>query len=186
MPAPQPNPLVDINNARNMPREGHPDMIRDFSRLQAEVNTLSVSNLALAQRIMRMREVLRMANDMLAGLGIGDKSPIRLEIADILSNVAMSHPHKPEERCSLTGNGICDAIRDASADGLICWLEKRGYGWSLDHTGNLIEARIWQWPNVIGRYRPNTVEPLADMLRGAMRTMTRDQLCKTNAERSNG
>jgi hypothetical protein len=84
------------------------------------------------------------------------------------------------ERCSLTGNGICDAIRDASADGLICWLEKRGYGWSLDHTGRLIEARIWDWPNVIGRYRPNTVEPLADMLRGAMRTMTREQLCKTN------
>jgi hypothetical protein len=86
------------------------------------------------------------------------------------------------ERCSLTGNGICDALRDASADGLICWLEKRGYGWSLDHTGRLIEARIWDWPNVIGRYRPNTVEPLADMLRGAMRTMTREQLCKTNAK----
>jgi hypothetical protein len=88
----------------------------------------------------------------------------------------------PAERCYLTGNGICDAIREASADGLICWLEKRGYGWSLDHTGNLIEARIWQWPNVVGRYRPNRVEPLADMLRGAMRTMTRQQLCKTNVK----
>ena len=88
----------------------------------------------------------------------------------------------PAERCTITGSGICDALRDASADGLICWLEKRGYGWSLDHTGNLIEARIWQWPNVVGRYRPNTVEPLADMLRGAMRTMTREQLCKTNSQ----
>ena len=69
-----------------------------------------------------------------------------------------------------------------SADSLVCWIEKRGYGWSLDHTGRLIEARIWDWPNVIGRYRPNTVEPLADMLRGAMRTMTREQLCKTNVK----
>jgi hypothetical protein len=87
----------------------------------------------------------------------------------------------PAERCSLTGSGICDALRDASADGLICWLEKRGYGWSLDHTGRMIEARIWDWPVVIGRYRPNAVEPLADMLRGAMRTMTREQLRKTNS-----
>ena len=79
------NPLRDINNARNLPR--NPDIIRDFSRLQADVNTLSVSNLAFAQRIMRMHAALRKANNMLAGLGIGDKSPLRLEIADILSNV---------------------------------------------------------------------------------------------------
>ena len=78
------NPLRDINNARNLPRD--PDIIRGFSRLQEEVNTLSVSNLAFAQRIMRMHEALRKANSMLAGLGIGDKSPLRLEIADILSD----------------------------------------------------------------------------------------------------
>ena len=97
-----------------------------------------------------------------------------------LAAISCSSFCHPAEKCSLTGTGICDALRDASADGLICWLENRGYGWSLDHTGRMIEARIWDWPNVIGRYRPHTVEPLADMLRGAMRTMTREQLCKTN------
>lgn len=53
-------------------------------------------------------------------------------------------------------------------DGLIADLEERGLGWSLDHTGNLIESRIWDWPNVIGRYRPTTVEPLSGMLSKAM------------------
>lgn len=56
----------------------------------------------------------------------------------------------------------------ATADDLINKLESRGLGWSLDHTGRIIEARIWDWPHVIGRYRPNEVEPLAYMLSKAM------------------
>ena len=56
----------------------------------------------------------------------------------------------------------------SEADQLIADLEARGLGWSLDHTGHLIEVRIWDWPNVIGRYRPATVEPLAKMLVEAM------------------
>jgi hypothetical protein len=79
----------------------------------------------------------------------------------------------------MTSSGICDALRDAPADELIQWLEARGFGWSLDHTGHLIEARIWDWPIVVGRYRPTKVEPLANMLRGAMRTMTVEQLSRT-------
>lgn len=54
-------------------------------------------------------------------------------------------------------------------DDLIKDLESRGLGWSLDHTGTLIEARVWDWPNVIGRYRPVTTEPVADMLWTAMK-----------------
>ena len=57
---------------------------------------------------------------------------------------------------------------NATADELIAGLEEAGLGWSLDHTGRLIEARVWDWPDVIGRYRPNAVEPLATMLRGAI------------------
>ena len=53
-------------------------------------------------------------------------------------------------------------------DALIADLESRGLGWSLDHTGRLIEARIWDWPNVIGRYRPDTTEPLLTMLSTAL------------------
>lgn len=59
-------------------------------------------------------------------------------------------------------------LSEMSADELIQWLEARGFGWSLDHTGHLIEARIWDWPTVVGRYRPAKVEPLADMLRCAI------------------
>jgi hypothetical protein len=55
-----------------------------------------------------------------------------------------------------------------SADALISDLESRGIGWSLDHTGRLIEARVWDWPHVIGRYRPHKTEPLAHMLAQAM------------------
>ena len=51
-----------------------------------------------------------------------------------------------------------------TADDIIADLESRGLGWSLDHTGRLIEARIWDWPTVIARYRPHAVEPLAQML----------------------
>jgi len=54
-----------------------------------------------------------------------------------------------------------------TADEIIADLESRGLGWSLDHTGTLIEARVWDWPNVIARYRPATVEPLAKMLSAA-------------------
>lgn len=53
-------------------------------------------------------------------------------------------------------------------DHIISILESRGLGWSLDHTGHMIEARIWKWPTVIGRYRPAQVEPLARMLAAAM------------------
>lgn len=88
----------------------------------------------------------------------------------------------PEEKCTMTSGGICDALRDASADELIQWLELRGFGWSLDHTGHMIEARVWDWPNVIGRHRPSKVEPLADMLRGAMRTMEPRWLSKIPAK----
>jgi hypothetical protein len=56
----------------------------------------------------------------------------------------------------------------ATVDELIQELENRGLGWSLDNTGRLIEARVWDWPNVIARYRPNSVEPLAKMLAEAM------------------
>lgn len=62
-------------------------------------------------------------------------------------------------------------VRDSApptVDMLIADLEARGLGWSLDHTGGLVEARVWDWPNVIGRYRPNTVEPLVEMLAAAM------------------
>jgi len=55
-----------------------------------------------------------------------------------------------------------------TADGIVAKLEAMGLGWSLDHCGNLIEARIWRWPNVIGRYRPTKVEPLAAMLLKAL------------------
>jgi Lar family restriction alleviation protein len=51
-----------------------------------------------------------------------------------------------------------------TADDIIADLESRGLGWSLDHTGRLIEARVWDWPTVIARYRPHAVEPLAKML----------------------
>jgi hypothetical protein len=51
-----------------------------------------------------------------------------------------------------------------TADDIIADLESRGLGWSLDHTGTIIEARVWDWPTVIARYRPATVEPLAKML----------------------
>lgn len=58
--------------------------------------------------------------------------------------------------------------KDLTADEIIQVLEGAGYGWSLDHTGHMVEARIWNWPWVVGRYRPGQVEPLADMLRAAI------------------
>jgi hypothetical protein len=67
-------------------------------------------------------------------------------------------------------------LPEMSADELIQWLEARGFGWSLDHTGHMIEARIWVWPSVVARYRPAKVEPLARMIRAAMLGMTKEQL----------
>lgn len=61
-----------------------------------------------------------------------------------------------------------EAHGSATVDALIADLESRGLGWSLDNTGRLIEARVWDWPYVIGRYRPNATEPLAKMLSKAM------------------
>jgi hypothetical protein len=68
-------------------------------------------------------------------------------------------------------------MKTPPVDALIRWLESQRLGWSLDHAGwNLIEARIWRWPYVIGRYRPTEPfrghaigqpvfsEPLAAML----------------------
>lgn len=51
-----------------------------------------------------------------------------------------------------------------TADYMIGKCENLKLGWSLDHTGGLIEARIWNWPTVIGRYRPVQIEPLPKML----------------------
>lgn len=54
-----------------------------------------------------------------------------------------------------------------AVDEIIEDLEAHGLGWSLDHTANLIECRIWDWPEVVGRYRPDKVEPLVQMLQRA-------------------
>jgi len=62
-----------------------------------------------------------------------------------------------------------DMPSDMTADRIIAYCEQFGLGWSLDHTGRLIEARIWNWPDVVGRYRPHKVEPLAIMLWMALR-----------------
>lgn len=52
-------------------------------------------------------------------------------------------------------------------DDLIRQIEARGYQWDVSNTARIIEARIWKWPNVVGRYRPNTLEPIEDMLKKA-------------------
>ena len=59
-------------------------------------------------------------------------------------------------------------MKKDEVDQIIEILESRGLGWSLDHTGHMIEARIWDWPTVIGRHRPAQVEPLARMLAAAL------------------
>jgi hypothetical protein len=59
-------------------------------------------------------------------------------------------------------------------DELIVDLESRGLGWSLDHNGGLIEARIWHWPYVIGRYRPSLMAPLVEMMQGALQQVDLD------------
>ena len=82
---------------------------------------------------------------------------------DTLSN------KNPEQHADESGSSApsCSTAW-CEVDEIIEVLEKHGLGWSLDHTGRLIEARIWDWPNVVGRYRPNKVEPLVHMLQTAM------------------
>ena len=64
----------------------------------------------------------------------------------------------------LDGNECLNCL---SVDALIEALEKEGFGFSLDHTGCLYEARVWKWPHVVGRYRPEKQEPLLHMLQQA-------------------
>lgn len=68
----------------------------------------------------------------------------------------------------MTDDGV-DRITRKTTDELIADLESRGLGWSLDHTGRLIEARVWEWPICIGRHRPEGVIPLQDMLAEAIK-----------------
>lgn len=51
-----------------------------------------------------------------------------------------------------------------SVDQLIAALEEVGLQWDIGHTGGNIEARVWDWPSVIGRFRSNDVIDLGDML----------------------
>jgi hypothetical protein len=60
---------------------------------------------------------------------------------------------------------------NATAEQIIAELEADGFGWDISHTGRLRECRIWKWPTVVGRYRPQQAEPLASMLRGALADM---------------
>jgi hypothetical protein len=68
--------------------------------------------------------------------------------------------------------------RDGNSDNvdrLVKELESRGLGWDLGNQGRLIEARVWDWPYVIGRYRPAKVEPLSKMLATAMQEVDWDK-----------
>ena len=47
-------------------------------------------------------------------------------------------------------------------------LEAHGLSWDIGHQPRLIEARVWHWPHVIGRYRAEKIEPVATMLAKAM------------------
>lgn len=60
------------------------------------------------------------------------------------------------------------AYEDDDVDKLVRVLEKRGLGWDVGNQGRLIEVRIWDWPYVVARYRPNKVERMAKMLAEAM------------------
>lgn len=71
-------------------------------------------------------------------------------------------------------------MNNESADYLLIELEERGLGWSLDSTGRVIEARIWKWPEVIGRYRPDKLEPLSYMISQAMNGIDWTEYPKTN------
>lgn len=63
----------------------------------------------------------------------------------------------------------CDA-KKLTAGQLIERLESKGYGWDINHTisNGFKECRIWIWPEVVGRFTPKAIVPLADMLAGAM------------------
>jgi hypothetical protein len=59
--------------------------------------------------------------------------------------------------------------KEVTVDELVADLESRGLGWDLSHCSNgLIEARIWHWPFVVARYRPDEMMPLAGLLAHAM------------------
>jgi hypothetical protein len=66
-------------------------------------------------------------------------------------------------------------------DYLITKCEALGLGWSLDHTGGMIEARVWDWPWVKGRHRPQNLEPLAKMLWSALADAQKHIAAGTNA-----
>lgn len=55
-----------------------------------------------------------------------------------------------------------------NVDKLVKELESRGLGWDVGNQGRLIEARVWDWPYVVGRYRPDKMEEVAKMLAKAM------------------
>lgn len=52
-------------------------------------------------------------------------------------------------------------------DDLIRQIESKGLQWDVGHTGFNLEARLWDWPDVIGRYRPKYLTSLESMLVGA-------------------
>ena len=91
---------------------------------------------------------------------------------EIVCDVDPRKPTKPARNDPGAITGVATPMDAPSLDGpvdaLIGELESRGLGWSLDHTGGLIEARVWNWPDVVGRYRPDGVEPLARMLARSM------------------
>jgi hypothetical protein len=75
--------------------------------------------------------------------------------------------------CAVEMAARAEYERDVAAcadmvDLLVKDLESRGLGWDIGNQGRLIEARVWDWPYVVGRYRPNEIEPLAKMLSKAM------------------
>ena len=53
-------------------------------------------------------------------------------------------------------------------DLLIQELEAHGLSWDIGHLPHIVEARVWKWPHVIGRYRVDKIEPAATMLAKAM------------------
>ncbi len=55
-------------------------------------------------------------------------------------------------------------------EGLITHIESLGYSWDVGMVGTgMYEARIWDWPNVIGRYRTTERKSAVDMLIEAMK-----------------
>lgn len=69
----------------------------------------------------------------------------------------------------MTGVRVSDGKgKPITVDDLVGDLESRGLYWTLDHLGDLIEARVLDGPHVVGRYRTKYMEPLVDMLFKAM------------------